>query len=322
MARKFRRIFFATDLHGSDVCFRKFIAAGDFYGADTLILGGDMTGKMIVRIVEKKNGKYVCNYWGRDWEFDSPKDLSVFEQRVRNAGYYPYRTSESETDDLTSDSSKLDKLFAKLMMERLESWVSFAEEKLKNRNVQCYITGGNDDPFEVSEILRKSKVIVDPEEKVVRLDESHEMISLGYSNPTPWNLPRDVPEERLAEMIYGMTSKVETMSNCIFNLHVPPKDSLLDQCPLLDASVEPPKPVTKGGQPVVFGAGSKAVADAIRECQPLLGLHGHIHESRAAQEVGRTICLNPGSEYSEGILRGAIISYDEKRILSHQFTSG
>lgn len=113
----------------------------------------------------------------------------------------------------------------------------------RNKDTQCYITGGNDDLFEVSEILRKSNVIVDPEEKVVRL-ESHEMISLRYSNPTPWNLPRDVTEERLAAMIDGMTSKVENMSNCIFNLHVPPKDSLLDQCPLLDASVDPPKPVT------------------------------------------------------------------------------
>lgn len=314
------RLFFATDVHGSEVCFRKFLRAPDFYNVQTLILGGDITGKMLVPIVETSNGKFVSKYMDLNWELDNEGKLKALEEKVRNSGFYPYRTNQNDMETMKMDHSTVDKLFLKLMIERLESWVMLVEQTLGGRNIGCYITGGNDDPFEISEVLRKSQL--DPEERVVNLDENHEMISLGYSTPTPWKLPRDVPEETIAQKIQEMVSNVQDMPNCIFNLHVPPKNSMLDQCPLLDSSVDPPKTVTKGGQPVFAGAGSQAVADAIQKYQPLLGLHGHIHESRAAQKFGRTLCVNPGSEYSEGILRGVIISYNEKKILSYQFTSG
>jgi Icc-related predicted phosphoesterase len=322
LGRRLSRLFFATDLHGSETCFRKFLKAAEFYKVNVLILGGDITGKMLVPIVETNQGKYRASYLDMDWEFESSEKLVGFEDKVRSAGFYPHRVTQDEMESLKADHSVVEKLFLKLMIHRLESWLSLAEENLKDKNVQCFITGGNDDPFEISDVLRKSQIVADPEDRVVRIDDSHEMISLGYSNPTPWRLPRDVPEETIAQKISEMTSGVENMSNCIFNLHVPPKDSMLDQCPLLDPSVDPPKTVTKGGQPVIAGAGSQAVLDAIQKHQPLLGLHGHIHESRAAQKFGRTVCMNPGSEYSEGILRGVIINYDEKKMLTYQFTSG
>ena len=317
---KNRRLFFATDVHGSEICFRKFLGAPKFYQVDTLILGGDITGKMIVPIVETTSGNFVTTFLDIKQEIDQTK-LNSFEEKVKNSGFYPYRTTEDEMNSLNADRSKIDKLFLRLMVDRLEVWIKLAEEML-GKDVKCYITGGNDDPYEISEALSRSQRVLDPEEKVIQLDEEHEMISLGYSNPTPWKLPRDVSEEVLAEKIEGMTSKVQNMPNCIFNLHVPPRESMLDQCPLLDASVDPPKPVKSGGQPVFAGAGSQAVADAIQKHQPLLGLHGHIHESRAAQKFERTLCLNPGSEYSEGILRGVIVTYNEKKVLSYQFTSG
>ena len=315
------RLFFATDVHGSEICFRKFLNAPKLYQVDTLVLGGDITGKVIVPIVETAPGKFVTTFLDIKQEFDQDK-VKAFEEKITNSGYYPYRTTEDQMSSLKSNQSNVDKLFLQLMIERLESWVKLTEETFKDQAVVCYITGGNDDPYEISEALNKSKRVQDPEEKVVQLDDEHEMISLGYSNPTPWKLPRDVSEEVLAEKIEAMTSRVGNMANCVFNLHVPPKESMLDQCPLLDGSVDPPKPVSSGGQPVFAGAGSKAVLDAIQKHQPLLGLHGHIHESRAAQKFGRTLCLNPGSEYSEGILRGAIVTYNEKKILSYQFTSG
>jgi len=318
---KNRRLFFATDLHGSEICFRKFLGAPEFYQADVLILGGDITGKMIVPIIETAPGKFETSFLDIKQEFDKEK-LKSFEEKITNSGYYPYHTTQDEVDSLNSDRSKLDKLFPELMVARLESWIALAEETFKGKGIGCYITGGNDDPYEISEALSRSQRILDPEEKVIQLDAEHEMISLGYSNPTPWKLPRDISEDALAEKIAAMTSKVQNMPNCIFNLHVPPKESMLDQCPLLDASVDPPKTVTSGGQPVYAGAGSQAVADAIQKHQPLVGLHGHIHESRAAQKFGRTLCLNPGSEYSEGILRGVIVTYNEKKVVSYQFTSG
>ena len=318
---KNHRLFFATDLHGSEICFRKFLGAPKFYQTDILILGGDITGKIIVPIVETAPGKFVTTFLDIKQEFDQDK-LKSFEEKITNSGYYPYHTTQDEVNSLNSDRRKIDKLFLRLMITRLESWITLAEETFKGRDIKCYITGGNDDPYEISEALSRSQRILDPEEKVIQLDAEHEMISLGYSNPTPWKLPRDIPEETLAEKIEAMTSKVQNMPNCIFNLHVPPKESMLDQCPLLDASVDPPKTVTSGGQPVFAGAGSQAVVDAIQKHQPLLGLHGHIHESRAAQKLGRTLCVNPGSEYSEGILRGVIVTYNEKKVVSYQFTSG
>ena len=66
--------------------------------------------------------------------------------------------------------------------------------------------------------------------------------------------------------------------------------------------------------------GSIAVRAAIEKYQPLLGLHGHIHESRSAQKIGRTLCINPGSEYGEGVLRGILLELSSKGLEDHVFT--
>ena len=217
---------------------------------------------------------------------------------------------------------KIDQLFLKLMKERLTSWVRLMEERLGRSGIQVYLTGGNDDPLEIEEILNNSDSVINAQDKVCRIDEHHELVSSGLSNPTPWKTRREVSEEKLAESLEAMISKVQDVKNAIFNIHVPPKDSQLDTCPLLDTSVYPPKPVVKQGQIVMYGAGSSAVRASIEKYQPLLGLFGHIHESRGAVQLGRTLCINPGSEYSEGILRGAIIVLDKDKIKSHELTSG
>ncbi|MCL6544390.1 MAG: nickel-dependent hydrogenase large subunit, partial [Bryobacteraceae bacterium] len=55
-----KRIFFSTDIHGSDVCFRKFLSCAKHLQADALILGGDLTGKMVVPIVyDETSGMYT-----------------------------------------------------------------------------------------------------------------------------------------------------------------------------------------------------------------------------------------------------------------------
>jgi len=316
------RIFFATDVHGSERAFRKFVSAGPFYKAGIVILGGDITGKMMTPIVKKSDNSYLAYYYQRNVELRNEKDLEKFESEVKNSGYYPYHCTQDELEALTHDKEKANALLFKLMKERLEGWVKLIEEKLRGTEVKVYITGGNDDPYEVEAILRSSNFIIDPEGEVVKIDENKEMISSGYSNPTPWKTPREVSEERLKEEIEKMISKVQDMKNCIFNIHVPPKDSQLDTCPQLDDTVYPPKPVLKEGRLVEFGAGSSSVRAAIENNQPLLGLFGHIHESRGAIKIGRTVCINPGSEYQEGILRGAIIDLKKDKIADYQLTSG
>jgi Icc-related predicted phosphoesterase len=316
------RVFFATDVHGSERAFRKFVSAGPFYKAQIVILGGDITGKMMTPIIKKNDNAYDAYYYQNKVELHNEKELEKFENEVKNSGYYPYHCTQDELATITTDKAKAGALLFQLMKERLEGWIKLLEDKLRDTEVKVYITGGNDDPYEVEAILRKSNFIIDPEGEVVKIDENKEMISSGFSNPTPWKTPREVSEERLKEEIEKMTSKVQDMKNCIFNIHVPPKDSQLDTCPQLDDSIYPPKPILKEGRLVEYGAGSLSVRQAIEKHQPLLGLFGHIHESRGAIKIGRTVCINPGSEYQEGILRGAIFDLKKDKIGDYQLTSG
>jgi len=313
------RIFFATDFHGSDQCFMKFINAGKFYKASVIVCGGDITGKMIVPLISMPDGGYEAEFLGRK-ETVRGDDVAQLEKNISQSGYYPFKTTNEGFSELRADPAKLDKLFSKLMADRVRSWVKYADAKLKDSSVKCFFNAGNDDRLEIDEVLQESKYMVWPEGKNVDVDGKHEMISTGYTNMTPWNCPRDVPEEEMAKRIEAMTSKVSDMKNCIFNFHCPPIDSTIDTAPKLDENL---KPVVSGGGEIMMAAvGSTAVRAAIEKYQPLLGLHGHMHESKGSSKIGRTLCLNPGSEYSEGVLRGALITIDDDKVKTFQFTSG
>lgn len=221
--------------------------------------------------------------------------------------------------ELNSDPDRVDKLFSMLMNETLQRWLDIAAEKLKGTGITCCIVPGNDDRHEIDDILEKSEYVINPEGKVVEIDPHHEMISSGYSNITPWNCPRDVDEDALKERIDAMAAQVKDMSNTIFCLHCPPYDTELDMAPKLDEEL---RPIIQRGGMVMVHAGSQAVRQAIEKYQPLLGLHGHIHESKGAFKIGRTLCLNAGSEYSQLILRGILVDLHENGFKDYMFTSG
>jgi Icc-related predicted phosphoesterase len=313
------RIFFATDIHGSEKCFKKFINAASFYKANTIILGGDITAKMIVTVVKQSDGSYKAKYLGGEYSARTDDELQTLKDRIRYIGYIPYLTDTTEVNDLQSDPKKVDELFRTLITSDVENWLSIAEERLKGKGIKCFILPGNDDRLDIDGLIEKSSVAINPEGKLFRIDADHEMISTGYANITPWNCPRDIPEEQLAAKIESMASKVENMKNCIFTFHCPPIGSGLDDAPKLDADF---RPVVKGGQMIMESVGSKAIREAIVKYQPLLGLHGHIHEARGVTKIGRTLCMNPGSEYSEGILRGVVVNLGKDDILSHLLVSG
>lgn len=317
--KKYTRLFFATDVHGSEICFRKFINCGNFYKADILVLGGDITGKMVVPITEKPDGTFEARYLGKECVARSKEELESLQKDIRDGGFYYCLVSPNERKELEASKAKADKLFLNLIIERLKAWIKLAEEHLGPTGVKCYITGGNDDLEDIEPILNSSRYIINPEGKVVRIDEYHEMISSGYANVTPWNCPRDIPDEKLAKKLETMASKVENMNNCIFNLHAPPYDSGLDLAPKLDKDL---RPVLKGGTPFEIPVGSTAVSSCIIKYQPLLGLHGHIHEAKGNIKIGRTLCVNPGSQYSTGVLMGALIDFDEEKIKNCMLTSG
>jgi len=312
------RIVFASDVHGSERTFVKFVNSATFYKANVIILGGDITGKLIIPLVEQPDGTVKTTFLDSDMVVD--KDgLKSLEKRIEDTGFYPYRTTTDEKKQLDSDPEEVSKLFSELMTQRVKKWVQFAESRLKGTGVKCFMSPGNDDSFAVDKAFGDSERVIYPEGKVVMIDDYHEMISCGYSNPTPFNCPRDISEEELLSKIEIMVSQVKDIKNCIFNLHCPPYNSQIDIAPELDARL---KPMIRDGQPSYIPVGSRAVRQAIEKYQPLLGLHWHIHESKGFFKIGNTPCLNPGSEYSEGVLRSVLAVLGQNKIKSYLFLSG
>ncbi len=308
------KIFFVTDIHGSETCFKKFLNALKIYNVDVGILLGDLSGKYVIPIVKQKNETYESEFLGQKLILKTKKEVEDLQRKIKAIGYYPYFLTPEEMQELNEKKEKADQVFLNLILERWREWIKLLDERLKNSKVKVFIAPGNDDPLDLDEILDSSKVAVNVDNKKVFVDE-HEMITLSYSNPTPWNTARECSEKELAQKIDTLVSQIEDMKSAIFNFHVPPYGTMLDQAPKISSDL-----VQSAG--VMVSVGSKAVLEAIKKYQPLLGLHGHIHESRGVQKIGRTVCVNPGSEYSEGILRGVILTLEKYKVKSYMFTSG
>ncbi|MBS7635803.1 metallophosphoesterase [Candidatus Bathyarchaeota archaeon] len=314
------RIFFTTDIHGSEQCFIKFLNAAKFYKADILILGGDITGKAIVPIIQQGSDLFSAYFLGQKHVLKGFKKLDELEEKIKVVGFYPYRTNAKEWDDITANSQKFNELFIRLQIETLKKWIKLAEERLKQQKIKVFICPGNDDTFEIDDILNESDYVVNPDGRIVEIDDYHTMIAIGNSNITPWNCPRDIPEDRLYEKLESLASKIGKLDHTIFCVHVPPYGSGLDVAPQLNNKLKPV--LGPGGAPVMIPVGSTAVKQAIEKYQPFLSLHGHIHESRGVTKIGRTLCLNPGSEYAEGILRGALIDIEKGKVKDYLLTAG
>ncbi len=317
MARR-TKIYFATDLHGSSKCFRKFINAASVYGADVLVLGGDVAGKALQTIVRGGDGRYRCTFVGTNYEVTEGSELEGLEKLIGDHGYYPYRAEEGELDARQADGS-IDALFVSLMRARLSEWLNLADERLRPAGKRLFFMLGNDDPAELGSLLDDAPWGTHDEGKVVMLDDDHEMISLGYSNITPWRSHREMTEADLSAALGDLAAGLRAPERAIVNVHVPPFGSGLDEAPVLDENLTVQTAV---GQ-VKFGpVGSTAVRDALLSIQPLLGLHGHIHESGGIRRLGRTIAINPGSDYGTGVLNGAIVTLEKDKVTAHQLVRG
>lgn len=300
------RILFVTDLHASEITFRKVLRAVEIYEATILMIGGDLAGKRVVPVVNGKGG-YTTSVGGEDILVDE-SGLPDLITRIKNLGQYPIVLDLDEYEALAKDPDGVHQRFLESSHAQVDDWMARLAAKFEPKGIPIYVTGGNDDYMSIEEILDAAPWVVNAGEKVLEVVPGVEMISTGFGNPTPWNCPRDVPEEKLLEIITTMADKLQNPKTAIFNLHVPPHGSGLDQAPLLDTSVVPPRPII--GE--VSSVGSTAVKQVIERYQPQVGLHGHIHESRGVQKIGRTTCVNPGSEYTEGILRSAVVDFSKK----------
>lgn len=312
------RVYFATDIHGSDVCWRKFLNAGRFYGADTLIMGGDVSGKAAVPVVSVPGGFVIRQFSGE--RVLTGAEVAKAETRMRDMGFYPYRTTDSELDQIWHNPAAVHRVFLSLMRETLARWLDLAEQRLAGTGIRLYAMTGNDDPPELQQMLRDSTVLTETEDRLIDLGEGITMISFGYSNPTPWHTPRELADDELERRIEKLAAGVSRPERAIFNLHVPPARTAIDKAPALDASL---KPIVKGGAMVTQSVGSEGVRRVLERHQPMLGLHGHIHESRGAVRLGRTLAINPGSEYGDGVLCGALLELDSEHGIKHyQLPSG
>jgi Icc-related predicted phosphoesterase len=304
------RIYFCSDVHASERCWKKFLNSADFYEADVIIMGGDLTGKFIVPIIERGAGRYSASFLGVERIIEDKEALSALTKRIADAGQYAFITSPDEQNWLAEDQSRVDDLFTKLALERVDNWISQAEDRFKHSKVRVFASAANDDDLEVDTLLKKSSIVQDPNGDVVDLGNGYHIMGMGWGNPTPWNCPRDTSEEDLSRRIDAAAAALSDPQKTIFNLHVPPLDSGLDLAPRLDGDL---RPVIDGSGSEMVGVGSTATRDAIIKYQPLLGLHGHIHESKGVRKLNGVPIANPGSEYGEGILNGLLIELHQKR---------
>lgn len=311
-------VYYASDIHGSDRLWRKFVNAGKFYAADVLVMGGDITGKAVVPIIRSADGLRAPEVIGS--RVAPEAELEAIEDRIRDRGFYPYVTTEDELAAAHGDQTAIDALFARAMADSVRRWLELAKERLAGTKIRLYMMLGNDDEPALQQVLAASPLHVACEDVPVELAEQIQMLSCGVANPTPWASPREIPEAQLGTHLERLVADLEDPSRAVFNLHVPPKGTALDQAPELDSTL---KPVVRGGSVVMTSAGSQAVREVIERHQPLVALHGHIHESRGITKIGRTVCINPGSEYGEGVLHGALMVLDRKKGLrNHQLVSG
>lgn len=311
-------LYFASDLHGSEKCFRKFLNGGKIYGADVMVLGGDVAGKAIQAITRTGIGTYECTFRGARYEVHDGDEVTELEQMIADFGYYPYRADPGELEGRQADGT-MEKLFVELMCERLTRWMELADERLRPLGIPVYWMLGNDDPEELGSVLDAAPWGVHCDGRVEVLASGHEFLSFGYSNITPWHSYRELPEDEILRRLNALCELLVDPARAIFNVHAPPFDSGLDEAPVLaeDLTVQ-----SSAGQVKMAPVGSTAVREVIERVQPLLGLHGHIHESSGFRQIGRTLCVNPGSDYGTGVLNGFIATLELDRIRAHQFVRG
>jgi Icc-related predicted phosphoesterase len=313
------KLFFVTDLHGSEICWRKFLNAGAFYKADAVILGGDVTGKAMVPIVQRPSGVWNASLQDHLETLETDGEVEAFTKRVMDRGYYPIKVSEEEYRALSDDPDLVDKRFKEAMLVGTERWIAMAEEKLAGTGIRVIACPANDDMFEIDDLLADAQVVeTGDEEHPIQLGD-YTMVSMGWTNPTPWHTFREEEEPALAVRIERALAAASDPSTTIFNFHAPPYGSKLDNAPALNEDLS----YVSGGQ-ALRPVGSTSVRDAVQRFQPLLSLHGHIHESKGATKLGKTLALNPGSSYEEGILQAAIVNIDDRKrkVRNYQLVNG
>jgi uncharacterized protein len=312
------RLFYAGDVHGSRLCWKKFVNAAAHYPADVLVMGGDLTGKALVPIVREGDGSYSAEVIGERRTARTAEELDQMQRAISTNGMYPLIVDPDEARALATDTTRREEAFQQALLDELRLWVQLADERLAGTHTRAYVIPGNDDPWEVDAVLEGGSSVVACDETVEEIGP-HEMASFGYSNRTPWQTPRELDEEEIYARLRRLVDQLEEPGRAILNVHVPPYESSLDTAFEVDEDLHY---VMKGGRPHEVPTGSSAVRQIIEETQPLLSLHGHIHESKGVTKIGRTVAINPGSDYGSGHLDGCLVHLEPDRVVNHYLVSG
>ncbi len=316
--KQLTRVLFISDVHGSTPVFTKALGAAAAYKAQILVHGGDIVGKYITPFF-REDGSVHVEIMGAKRVLTNDAQIREAEAEISRIGSYAYHTTRDQWKELLAKPEAMGDVFFKLADERLASWVRLAEEKLKPLGIRLFLNIGNDDFQDLGKTIEASSYVVYPNNKVLPLDNDHEILSLGNTNITPWQCEGDLEEPDLQRLLDALAAKVQNPERAVFNLHCPPVDSKMDVAPLLDPQLRPV--YLPGGEPQMVHVGCKAVRALIQRVQPMLGLHGHIHESRGYEKIGRTLCFNPGSEYTIGMLSSLLLNLSRDKVESFMFLS-
>ncbi len=310
---KYLRCYMCSDLHAANRTYRKLLNAikMNIYEANVVLIAGDLTGKAIVPIIKQSNGRYTASFLDKDYVIETAEELKKLEDNISDIGYYPYVTDNDEVNALRDEEKLMHELFRRKMIERVGEWVALAEERIGKSGIQFYMMPGNDDDFGVDEMIARSSYVVNPVGKTIQLNDYHEMIGFDYANHTPWHTPREWDEDEYYQHVKERAATLKDVKNAVFMIHVPPYDSGLDTAPELDKNL---RPRVTMGDVLRVPVGSTGVRKVIQELQPLVSVHGHVHEAGGQSKIGRTTCFNAGSEANQGILRGFVFDLGKDKL--------
>jgi uncharacterized protein len=307
------RLYVCSDIHASERAWRKLLNAtrANTYKVDAVLIAGDLTGKALVPIVSDNDGRWTAELLGARRTATTEIELAALERSIADVGYYGVRVSAEERAAMERDPELVKRHFREQIVGRVRDWMALAAERLDGSNVPVYLMPGNDDDFEIDAALADSAYAQNVNEQVVELTPNYQLVSMGWSSPTPWSTPRELPEEEFLDRLSSLMSGVRDARKTVIMTHVPPYDSGLDTAPLLSPDL---RPTVSAGDVLRGPVGSTGVRKAIETFRPVLGVHGHIHESGGERRIGDTVCLNAGSEANHGILRGYLVDLGERGV--------
>jgi Icc-related predicted phosphoesterase len=315
------RLYNASDFHAAEKAWRKFLNAikMDIYKANVALVAGDLTGKAIVPILQN-DGRYDAELFGVRRNARDDEELAVLRRDIADVGYYSFITTSGEAERLSTDEQDRDELLHRLMNERVDEWMHLATERLADSNAPLYLIPGNDDEFVIDPILDQPGIApVNADGKVLDIPGDLQLLASGWSNHTPWQTPREESEDELYARLDALAQQVRDPRRAVFMIHVPPYDSGLDTAPILNENL---RPTISAGDVLRGPVGSTAVRRIIEDYQPVLTIHGHIHESGGERKIGDTLAINPGSEANAGILKGYIVDIGKKGVELAQRVEG